>query len=489
MVSNKVYLEDKQNNNVDKVVTLESIAPQLDDPIVDVLVKYITDIRTLLVKHEINTSNEAFDNKDIAKLFEKIDTALSNRFGVSFKHFYNTFEVAYGVMPIVPYNNHVFNERLYYAYNDLIKQAKHIKSVDDYMPDNKDFRKFIKVASESVTEMKEAEVRIDFKEAKIYCDKPITIPITLDIAILFFPSQLNTNGLTDREIVTCMLHEVGHAFTYLEQSSRQVKHILAITDKINTSLNVKNESPRKAMEIVYSDNIKKGKTDNQYKLAIVIRTIKEILDTSITHYGSSDAERVADEFAINFGLGKELANVRVMFHRTQMKMRYFKLSSNIYVPKTLIYTYMIILVLDVLAGVPLLLLPLVLLADVVITSFIIGLIAYGLTRGKEVKRDYALTKKELINIKLELINIIKQTDKHNVATEHVISAYNEVKELIERQDDKSTDLMDNFAFKTIYDYIFGAPNTKAMDINRILSLTDELINNDVFMASAKIKGL
>lgn len=489
MVSNKVYLEDKQNSNVEEVITLESIAPQLDDPVVDVLVKYIADIRTLLVKHEINTSNEAFDNKDIATLFEKIDTALSNRFGVSFKHFYNTFEIAYAVMPIAPYNNHVFNERLYYAYNDLIKQAKHIKAADDYMPDNKDFRKFIKVASESVTEMKEAEIRIDFKEAKIYCDKPITVPLTLDVSVLFFPSQLNTNGLTDREIVTCMLHEVGHAFTYLEHSSRQVKNILSITDKINTSLNVKNESPRKTMEIVYSDSINKGKTDSQYKLAIVIRTIKEIVDTSVTHYGSSDAERLADDFAINFGLGKELANVRVMFHRTQMKMRYFKLASNIYVPKTLIYVYMIILVLDVLAGVPLLLLPLILLADVVITSFIIGLIAYGLTRGKEVKRDYAITKKELINIKLELINIIKQTDKHNVATEHVISAYNEVKELIDRQDDKSTGLMDNFAFKTIYDYIFGKPNTKAMDVNRILSLTDELINNDVFMASAKVKGI
>jgi len=489
VVGNKTYLDDKQNENIEKVIALENIAPQLEDPIVDVLVKYIADIRALLIKHEINTSDAAFNNKDIAVLFGKIDTALTNRFGVSFKHFYNTFEIAYAIMPIAPYNNHVFNDRLYYAYNDLIKQAKHIKAADDYMPDNSDFRKFIKVASESVTEMKEAEVIIDFKKAKIHCDKPINLPLTLDIAVVFFPSQLNTNGLTDREIVTCMLHEVGHAFTYLEHSSRQVKNILSITDKINTSLNVKNESPRKTMEIVYSDSVNKGKTDSQYKLAIVIRTIKEIIDTSITHYGSSDAERLADDFAINFGLGKELANIRDMFHRTQLRVKYFKLASNLYVPKTLIYLLLVELFLGLLASASILLIPLLILSDAVIIGFIVGLIAHGLTRGNEVKREYAVTKKELINIKLELINIIKQTDKHNVATEHVISAYNEVKELIDRQDEENTMLTVNFAYKTICDYIFGAPNTKAMDVNRILSLTDELINNDVYMASAKVKGI
>lgn len=137
--------------------------------------------------------------------------------------------------------------------------------------------------------------------------------LSMDIAILTIE-----HGLTPRELMAVMLHEVGHSFTFYENCYKLKSGNHVIEEVFEQLLGSNYEKDKfnyyllklKDMDLLKEQDIKNLTTeDNRYILTYKVSSAisKNILeDLSVSKYDETSSEQLADNFSYKLGYGKEL---------------------------------------------------------------------------------------------------------------------------------------------------------------------------------------
>ena len=160
---------------------------------------------------------------------------------------------------------------------------------------------------------------IDLKNARVsgYLSK---IPAYL---IIDFINAEGFYGLTEKEFLAIMLHEIGHMFTFLEYHYRLEKTnmlMLTLTESVldNNFEKVEYVCKYKFSEEEFKKYIENtGKTRFDYYSAITYLFFKEMRTQLINaKYDQTNSESLADNFAARFNYGADIVSALDKLHRT-----------------------------------------------------------------------------------------------------------------------------------------------------------------------------
>lgn len=154
----------------------------------------------------------------------------------------------------------------------------------------------------------------------------------------------NTNKqLTDREIVAIMMHEIGHAYTFISYSYKTRKTRIAFEDAMRDNLK-KGKDFKSSFILAYKENINPGINAEELKNKNIVTVMTTCYRDGIGTWGfdgsnrsNTDAEFAADQFAARFGLGADLATgltkisetFYLNFAKTNMFIPFFALFAGI----------------------------------------------------------------------------------------------------------------------------------------------------------------
>jgi len=290
----------------------ETIAVQIKDPIVDELTSHFDLIKKRSKMFERN--KEAFKDSVIENLFKSIDSIILKRFGIRTKHLYNRGN--YGILPVPPGDFTIFNSKMLDEYKSLSSKLaeKPVKKADelkDLTNESGDVTVHIKRALDGINSVVDLE-RLTVDRGKAFIGGlPEDYIVFLGVDLIFLTKNID---ITPRELTAILLHEIGHAFTYIEYSYRSLRDTTSILEETLSKTSSKYDG--KEVLLILRNNLDKTKplkVKNENILNVFIDTI-DTFDSYLTRYdsdkshgiSSTDAEYLADMFSARFGLGSDL---------------------------------------------------------------------------------------------------------------------------------------------------------------------------------------
>lgn len=178
-------------------------------------------------------------------------------------------------------------------------------------------------------------LKIDFAKAKVSgLPKGVVLgKIMLDCWDLAGPmlgnglrASDNDTYLTDKEVAAIILHEIGHAFTWLCNSYRVFTNCSIVMDTYIDAVEKKNLSESDAILLCYDKVKARNSTDSSFDIFLsdrkttnieklnLMELMGAIMENAETHSGNKnhnnihDSEALADNFASMFGLGGHLVS-------------------------------------------------------------------------------------------------------------------------------------------------------------------------------------
>jgi hypothetical protein len=155
-------------------------------------------------------------------------------------------------------------------------------------------------------------VVVDFENAVITgMPKDVTFFLICDLYLL-----MSNFGLarTPRECVAILLHEIGHDFTHIAYSYRQIRHTTVLMESFLELANKKGSVD----DIKLMSKEKLGvdiKGDSPVEVAVNLTRALVSNSHSTDVVAFTDSEHLADQFAARFGLGAEIAVALNDIHR------------------------------------------------------------------------------------------------------------------------------------------------------------------------------
>ena len=139
---------------------------------------------------------------------------------------------------------------------------------------------------------------------------------------------VNIIKITDRELTAILLHEIGHAFSQIENSYKLVHNTVVVLDTVIDNVEKKNKSLKNSLSLAYGKiggDSKDLVTDNVSN--IFLKVAGELVNntgngdgggnvTQNTHH-KTDSEQLADQFSTRFGVGSDL--ITMMRKLTNLK--------------------------------------------------------------------------------------------------------------------------------------------------------------------------
>lgn len=281
---------------------------------------------------------------------------------------------------------------------------------------------------------------------------------------------LKKEGIEARELVAIILHEVGHAFTGLENHHRLTTTNSTIADILD-SLNdnqveraqyiFKKHFNEKDLESSYLGN-KNEIVDFYGKLAGVY--LKEIRSQFINgKYDQTNFENLADSFASRFNVGKELVSGLEKLHRNH-GVTYENTRS----------VFFTLMLLDVLVSI---------LVLVVLGPFAVVLAGYlfiCVYHGNAGHMTYDFPIERYTRIRNNIVNNLKQRDLPDSLMRNLLEQYSFIDEVVNR----------SMHFKGVLPSIadFFIPTNRENKFHIELQQTIENgLNNSLFISSAAIR--
>lgn len=235
-------------------------------------------------------------DKDVlenCKTIQVLSTAIKNRFGL---------------------NAEIVTRKLYTGNIAAVYTPVSVQMVDYTIFDlaevaNKELRGYLE---KSATMLLSEEVRksvVNFKLAKIsgYYSK-IHIYINIDFYTLYKKVKL-----TARELVSVLMHEIGHifvGFSYHYRVNQLNLNTAAVVDELNKN-NVEKAIYLLNNDIKNKDDYLVMKSDTKVRYDIAFATAQRYIDLSMEYrylYTWTNNESMADNFAVRFNLGRELVS-------------------------------------------------------------------------------------------------------------------------------------------------------------------------------------
>ena len=295
----------------------ENIRFQQGNPLPDELVRYFDEIISI-VKGRSITGASIGKHKQVRRVIKNIDSSIYQYVGIITKHVH-TVKGAYGVYTIAPTNYNVvggdFEERQRQIdkYLKAINYGSSRKTLMELNDADADANEILSQVASSATAIDAAVsgngLRVDLEHARVSnWPKDATVFIRLNLDIL-----INRMKLTPAEITAVLLHEIGHQMTHLEYSIRTIHHTAVIMDSIHDTINNKNGTFRKSIDIAYENmggntSDIKGNADTTATVKLIDLLVKDANVIEVNTHHVTNSEQLADQFVVRFGMGAELVS-------------------------------------------------------------------------------------------------------------------------------------------------------------------------------------
>ncbi len=327
-------------------------------------------------------------------------------------------------------------------------------------------------------------IKVDLDKGKI-----VGIPNDFhQLVLVDFSYVLDTYKLTARECLACIMHEIGHTFTYYKQLGSVYANMTTLLDTIKEEYLVKNSSPRETITIAYNKISKNKKDIDDKPTEEVVIDLGRMILTTDTNLTSKEVESQSDVFATRYGFGEELSTALVKMVGGLDRSK--SVISNIFaiilmVVSTAIWIYLLVVSIMLMASLVLypigyllliinnMLFDAIMGSDYATTSW--GGINYDANRYDS--GDYDSMYDRINRIKQQIIATLKVSDLSN----------NEIKAIIRQLDglSKLTESMKhNKPLFAKIKKLFGSKKMSKLDTHYIV---EALFNSDLVVASARLK--
>ena len=177
------------------------------------------------------------------------------------------------------------------------------------------YNKIIKDSKTLEEHLKTNMVEFDLKNATI-TGLPDDFTFVIGIDLYYF---LTKTELTDREIFSIMVHEIGHSYSVLLDLYRKAKTNVLLTDIMSSS---SAEHPDKVFITLAKEfqlpTPKLDKNNRNKEILSLVLTVFETIAYNKTNAvkNSTASERFADQFPVRFGLGPEFFKAIKFFNNS-----------------------------------------------------------------------------------------------------------------------------------------------------------------------------
>ena len=290
-------------------LTTEMATTQDDEVLIENLRLLVSQLRSITVN--VTTSKDVRD-LETKKVLNAISIVLSGRFGLQFKLVINSKGLL-GTHTVTPPNHNILVGdvgKSFEMMQDYFKNSKvaPLTTTDVTNKDDSFYNTIYQNYKNLKKHMETGNIIIDLKGARI-----TNLPSNVVAFIYLNPSLLFSTeyDLTDRELVACILHEVGHNFTSISNSYKHVTNTVTVLDAIQETVRVKHGSPLDAIKLSYKNLTGTELKANNIISATIALKSKYLLvsmnDDDNFVLTTTESESLADQFTSRFLLGGDLA--------------------------------------------------------------------------------------------------------------------------------------------------------------------------------------
>jgi len=486
-------LYDKEVNPIHIRLGLEMIESQVGDKemakiqtLMDELVEYGTHY-----KNKLPSGINYFRFKHTRHIINELERRFTKRFGVSFK-LVNADDMLAAVIPTPPLNDNVLGdgaETNYDIFSSMLnlgncedgecshikkpRGTKEIRDIQDVLLDEKSVVWHIWSSFNKMSKTLNADgVTVNNKKATIDgLPKDYTIFILVD-----FKLAINVYKLNSREMLAIMLHEIGHSYTYIEQSYRTVRETSVLLDTLRHEIG-KGKSFTETMKIMYKkmdgkkDIEDKGTTRVFLEVLDLYMDKTKDLDMNNPHSGT-DSEQVADMFATRFGYGGDLARgLELVIHNNYNIIRFIQ--------SVVIATFLYIMLatLDIVAALSITIFVLV---KILVIYFVYTRVLDIVVPHKYKRETYDRLRQRYNRIKLDIVRQIRASDLPKEIIREYVKEFNSIDKLVNKtdKDKRFTELLAS-----------TMPWNKGSVRRKLLEQTlEEMSENRLYVASGSLKA-
>lgn len=474
-----------------EVLSTEMIMVQQKDKSVEEVTKLFESIVEKSKRFDISSGYDFFKNKEIYKDIKNIDKVITKRFGINFHHS-NLENIGYGMFSAPPSNYNVLYENIEDVYKWLggalgkdnrgldeitEKDVGGKETIKDRVRDGKSFTYWWWRSIRSIDNtLVNGKIKIDLEKATMKgLGDDYNIFLVCDLHLL-----IKGLYLTPRQLTAVLYHEIGHAFTHIENVYRTVKTTTNVIDSIKDVVD-KGGDTRKAIEISYKKDMD---GDKDLSTMSSSKAIIEVMDKYMTKTNTinknntlqaSDSEQLADQFASQFGLSTELSFALDKFNNFTIlpNIRYKSGVASI----LLLYGLMLFIFLfDVF-----ILVTITMVLQYIFTfvfTIIYRLVDNDGSRSAETTYDNNKDRQQ--RLRNNLVRVLRKSDLPKEEIKKIILDINAMDKLI-----KKTSVND-----TVGLLIDKLPwNRKKVDFTKMEQLIESLSENNLHVATAKLKTL
>lgn len=471
---------------MENILSMEMIAPQVNDSFPKLLEKYFKELIELYKKTNYKTPAAFMQSKEATNIITILEKATKDRLGIPIKIVNTDFDPIMCI-PI----QHISNSMLYKNYESVVSDMRSVLARYGEFVNDSNVLNNIKITLDSIqklnTSLNNNPIKIDTKNAKIIglADDIVSI---VGINMYILVTLLKIDHI---ELTAAYLHELGHIFTILEYSNRFTANTSVLVDTIKSNLEKSGNNPSKAFRQVYKDL--GGKLDIN-KLSdtsafihitnIYVNHIKDMVKDN-TH-SSIDTEMLADQFSTRFGYGskliKHLNYVDVTANKIKSELKQELLGISFY---AVIFSLLSILVFGYIAIIGIISTVLFMVVMLVI-KITIDIVVSIITKGKtNVDELYDTDFRRYKRIRNDLIRQIRIYDLPKQTIDTILNDIKNIDAIINMAEKKYLDVN---MFDKLYRKI--SPTAKRiLSIKETEQLIEDLMENEVHLAAIKLKTL
>lgn len=479
-------------------LTVENIKTQKDTTIVKTLDSMYQDLIDTINNNRSIKHGKATKARAVRVIVTRIEDAITQRFGINARLVENS-ETPLAVMTTPPEANNVLAGNIvdnHKRINDFLDahDAQDKVTRDDVDARVGNWVNTLSAVSTSLDAVDEAMgttgIVMDLVNAKV-----LRFPADATTIILFDPVTLiRTVGLSASELTAITLHEIGHEFTHLEYASSTMSNMRILADSLVHDLN-SGKAPLESLKIAYAKTYDDGAINDAKTVPTAVVGITSKYAEYGRHYagnsyGTKDSERLADQFAMRFGVAENLGTALGKFEDKLGSSFTDEVAS---VGANLLITFIISALVSILS--PALALGMIwvglMFAGAILGIILAGYVFFALgsivcgtiNRGIDVKFPYDNPKRRILRMRHEMVRQLRNG---------AIPKSGEAAML------KSLDTLERVALtmseedENIYYRIIGKFFSYSKDQHEHRSIDnaiDELTNNDMHVAAAMMRNV
>ena len=465
-------------------ISTEMIAPQVGDYIVTEMEKILTEVMKITeqcYRDGKGSNYNVFKIPTVRDEMERFDKLLFDRFGLNIETTHCSSTLA-AVIPVTAkkWNNlNDFSQDL-----DTYGSSKKLRGpdADSEAVGNRILKEAVEAQKDLENTLNTKSVVFDLNKAKIR-----GLPSGYRVQVLVNFTIAYELGLNARHMTAILLHEVGHAWTHLEYSYRNTRNTSVLIDTFMDNYRNKNKTVKESLILSYVDATgdTSAKELNNKNAATVVLTLSKAYLGHCNQYltggyhASIDSENLADGFAARFGLGAELADALLKVHDKFKIQRYIiifastgVLAFHIFYAISLIISFSIF---GILFG--------------VMHLFVVSTIVYVIYRlmfpGERITET--MTYDEVIRrfqrVKNQTVKTLRESNLKKDVLSSMLESIDELEKIIKAAKSRHTE------WSGPIESIIRLFNGNKVEIKRLEQLTENLMENNLHVAAAKVKLL